>query len=467
MGELKPVIADRHNAWEAAQTRGGSSSRSQPESPSRELSRRPSNASQYYDRDRTPSRQSNPGSSNTAVQIWYPPAAVEAHEKRMQEDVMRIRAVTEQRTRSEQVGIIQRQRAAEEEAAAARRSASATPRPGPVTISPARPVNISRTLYDASYEVPQMLPLESPTRYESDSAENEVDDNLYKRIANMSVQNRRQSPAPPAPPFGTYVANASKTYEQQQAEPFSLRSFYPPITTTSPPPPTLTKIRYPELMSQHQRTQGYSPSLQSMFIQPAAAVPQSNLLFEHAPPSNLYNNILPPQSHAVSYTSKRSGTPQPSSSDYAYPYSNPTPAEPPRPMIPPKPAPEPPAPRLAPPPPEPASRSSSSSKVNGERRDPVKHSLKTVNVPRDILPRFLSIASLNTSLNRETCGLLLGKTKGEKFVVTTLLIPKQHSTSDTCTMDEEELVLEFTEQRSLITLGWVRSHALLHRMGFS
>lgn len=42
-------------------------------------------------------------------------------------------------------------------------------------------------------------------------------------------------------------------------------------------------------------------------------------------------------------------------------------------------------------------------------------------------------------------------------MVTTLLIPKQHSTSDTCTMDEEELVMSFTEERSLITLGWVRT----------
>jgi STAM-binding protein len=81
--------------------------------------------------------------------------------------------------------------------------------------------------------------------------------------------------------------------------------------------------------------------------------------------------------------------------------------------------------------------------------------LKTVSLPRDCLPRFLSIAALNTSRNRETCGLLLGKDQKGKYVVTTLLIPKQHSTSDTCTMDEEELVMQFTEERSLITLGWV------------
>jgi len=52
----------------------------------------------------------------------------------------------------------------------------------------------------------------------------------------------------------------------------------------------------------------------------------------------------------------------------------------------------------------------------------------------------------------------LGKDKKSRFVVTTLLIPKQHSTSDTCTMDEEELVMSFTEERSLITLGWIHTH---------
>jgi STAM-binding protein len=90
--------------------------------------------------------------------------------------------------------------------------------------------------------------------------------------------------------------------------------------------------------------------------------------------------------------------------------------------------------------------------------DSVPHNLKTVSFPRDCMDWFTSIASINTAKNRETCGLLLGKDKGGRYVVTTLLIPKQHSTSDTCTMDEEGLVMRFTEVRSLITLGWVRRH---------
>ncbi|EIN14652.1 Mov34-domain-containing protein [Punctularia strigosozonata HHB-11173 SS5] len=108
-----------------------------------------------------------------------------------------------------------------------------------------------------------------------------------------------------------------------------------------------------------------------------------------------------------------------------------------------------------PPPPVPAPVSRIES---GKREDPVKRELRTVSLPRECLPRFLAIASINTSKNKETCGLLLGKDKGQKYVVTTLLIPKQHSTSDTCTMDEEELVLQFTEERGLITLGWIHTH---------
>ncbi|KAF8171783.1 hypothetical protein K438DRAFT_1852333, partial [Mycena galopus ATCC 62051] len=74
--------------------------------------------------------------------------------------------------------------------------------------------------------------------------------------------------------------------------------------------------------------------------------------------------------------------------------------------------------------------------------------------------------------NLETCGLLLGRevvrgsadpaaaapSSRTRYVVETLLIPKQHATSDTCTMDEEEGVLGFTEERGLITLGWIHTH---------
>lgn len=128
------------------------------------------------------------------------------------------------------------------------------------------------------------------------------------------------------------------------------------------------------------------------------------------------------------------------------------------------------------------SRSHSTSKSSQHPgSSPKERKLKGVVLPRETLPRFLAIAKLNTAMNRETCGLLLGREMwsgegesspsndrsskrrertgsggGSEYVVTTLLIPKQHGTSDMCTMDGEELVLSFTEERSLITLGWVR-----------
>lgn len=194
-------------------------------------------------------------------------------------------------------------------------------------------------------------------------------------------------------------------------------------------------------MSQHQMKQGYVPSLHSMFQVPPqdnGPISSSSLLFHDGPGSagglglggagGLYsNNLLPQPISAYEQQIQR------------------------------RPSPIPPAPAPAP----------TTSAVDQTRITPaasgdvVPRDLKTVYLPRESLPRFLNVAAVNTARNRETCGLLLGKDKKSKFVVTTLLIPKQHSTSDTCTMDEEELVMSFTEERSLITLGWVSVLALL------
>ncbi|KAJ7693190.1 hypothetical protein B0H17DRAFT_1330545 [Mycena rosella] len=93
--------------------------------------------------------------------------------------------------------------------------------------------------------------------------------------------------------------------------------------------------------------------------------------------------------------------------------------------------------------------------------------LRTVVLLHAMLPRFLAITGANSARNLEMCGLLLGRevVRGvgagagapgakSRYVVKTLLVPKQHTTSDTCTMDEEEGVLGFTKARGLIMLGW-------------
>ena len=234
-----------------------------------------------------------------------------------------------------------------------------------------------------------------------------------------------------------------------------LRPSYPPPVTTTSPAPGSGPVRYPSLMSQHQLKQGYAPSLQSMFINSGIKAPTNAASLFFVPDSSSSSSSLYP-ANALPRPSQPSmypyGPPAPqhqhNTSTSPYPgYPGPTrnaPAPPPS----------------VPPPPtgnllqEDTSRISRPANAKA-RADPVVGELKNVSVPRDCLPKFLSIAALNTSRNRETCGLLLGKDKGHKFSVTTLLIPKQHSTSDTCTMDEEELVMMFTEERSLITLGWV------------
>lgn len=217
-------------------------------------------------------------------------------------------------------------------------------------------------------------------------------------------------------------------------------------------------------MSQHQLTQGYTPSLQSMFnypsLKPSSVGPSSLLFIPDAsktptPSNQLYSSsalprpsapvVPPPPPIPISAQYPSAHAPPGHGSNFAALSRTPQGAPPP-----------PPLPlhhtdrdryRTA---------SQESARITRDRAlDERVPELKTVSLPRECLPRFLSIAALNTSRNRETCGLLLGKDQKGKYVVTTLLIPKQHSTSDTCTMDEEELVMQFTEERSLITLGWV------------
>ncbi|CAG8622083.1 16943_t:CDS:2 [Acaulospora colombiana] len=84
--------------------------------------------------------------------------------------------------------------------------------------------------------------------------------------------------------------------------------------------------------------------------------------------------------------------------------------------------------------------------------------LRKVCLPDNIYDIFTKIAASNTTKNLETCGILFGLLTHNVFYVTTLIIPKQTSTSDTCTMTNEEELIEYQEQRSLIMLGWIHTH---------
>ncbi|EES03035.1 hypothetical protein BDA96_03G187100 [Sorghum bicolor] len=83
---------------------------------------------------------------------------------------------------------------------------------------------------------------------------------------------------------------------------------------------------------------------------------------------------------------------------------------------------------------------------------------QNLHVPVALMECFLSVAELNTAKNLETCGILAGTLKKRTFYVTTLIIPKQKSTSDSCQATNEEEIFEVQDKGSLLSLGWIHTH---------
>nr|CAG8534895.1 11430_t:CDS:2 [Entrophospora candida] len=81
--------------------------------------------------------------------------------------------------------------------------------------------------------------------------------------------------------------------------------------------------------------------------------------------------------------------------------------------------------------------------------------LRTMIMPINIYDKFIQIAASNTAKNLETCGVLCGRLSHNYFTVTSLVIPKQTATSDTCSMTNEEELLEYIEETDLLMLGWI------------
>lgn len=84
--------------------------------------------------------------------------------------------------------------------------------------------------------------------------------------------------------------------------------------------------------------------------------------------------------------------------------------------------------------------------------------LRKVMVPNVIISSFLDVAATNTVKNLESCGVLAGKLSHDEFTITTLIIPKQTSTSDSVTMISEEEIFAVQDQRDILTLGWIHTH---------
>jgi len=54
--------------------------------------------------------------------------------------------------------------------------------------------------------------------------------------------------------------------------------------------------------------------------------------------------------------------------------------------------------------------------------------------------------------------VLAGRLSHDTFTLTTLIVPKQTSTSDTVAMLNEEEIFDVQDSRELLTLGWIHTH---------
>lgn len=84
-----------------------------------------------------------------------------------------------------------------------------------------------------------------------------------------------------------------------------------------------------------------------------------------------------------------------------------------------------------------------------------------VSIPFDLPATFSDIAKSNTAKGIETCGVLLGYNQdNSSFLITTVVIPQQTGTRDTCEALDgaEEKILTYALSNDLVCLGWIHTH---------
>ena len=82
-------------------------------------------------------------------------------------------------------------------------------------------------------------------------------------------------------------------------------------------------------------------------------------------------------------------------------------------------------------------------------------------IPFELPETFSKMAKVNTQKGIETCGMLLGYHQGgSSFLVTTLIVPQQTGTRDTCETLEgaEEDILSYALSNDLLTVGIIHTH---------
>ncbi|KAK4154097.1 hypothetical protein C8A00DRAFT_33122 [Chaetomidium leptoderma] len=84
--------------------------------------------------------------------------------------------------------------------------------------------------------------------------------------------------------------------------------------------------------------------------------------------------------------------------------------------------------------------------------------IRPVFLPYAMRQEFLKIASENTRMGLEMCGMLCGTTVNNALFISHLVIPQQKCTSDTCETENESVMLDFCIENDLIVIGWIHTH---------
>ncbi|XP_078431449.1 associated molecule with the SH3 domain of STAM 2 isoform X2 [Wolffia australiana] len=81
-----------------------------------------------------------------------------------------------------------------------------------------------------------------------------------------------------------------------------------------------------------------------------------------------------------------------------------------------------------------------------------------IHLSAGLMDEFMVLASANTENDLETCGVLGASLKNGTFYVTTLIVPKQESSSNSCLALREEEIFALQDELSLFPLGWIHTH---------
>ncbi|CAA7020745.1 unnamed protein product [Microthlaspi erraticum] len=84
--------------------------------------------------------------------------------------------------------------------------------------------------------------------------------------------------------------------------------------------------------------------------------------------------------------------------------------------------------------------------------------LRDVHISERLMEDFTELARENTEKDLETCGTLAAFLERGIFYVTTLIIPKQESTANTCQAMNEVDVFSIQNERELYPVGWIHTH---------